>query len=271
MYKNGPFLIIMAALAWSTAGLFTRVVTTDIPTTLLWRSVFGGACVLAIFLYRQSKFDFRQALIFSRGEVVIAILSTSGMICFISSFFFTTIANVSFVYGTMPVMTYILALIFLRTRLALIASICCFTSTLGMIVITLGNSALDDYVGIALAAGMTFFMAALTVATKFFPQADVIKSTYLSAFLGAFVVAPFATYSMIPMQDYVWLGLYGIVNVGLGFGVYLLGLIEIPLAPVWAWLLFDEQSNGLILIGGTLIVVSAVVYVIKAENVETPQ
>ena len=39
---TGPFLILIAALSWSTAGLFTRLVTTDIPTTLLWRSITGG-------------------------------------------------------------------------------------------------------------------------------------------------------------------------------------------------------------------------------------
>ena len=138
---------------------------------------------------------------------------------------------------------------------------------------------MNDYVGIALALGMTFFMAALTVATKFFPNADTTKATYLSAFLGALAVAPFATHTLLLTSDYVWLGLYGFINVGLGFGVYLMGvsrvsalaaaligLIEIPLAPVWAWMLFAEKTSGLVLIGGSIITATAIVYIIGTRK-----
>ena len=167
---TGPFLILIAALSWSTAGLFTRVVTTDIPTTLLWRSIVGGICVLLIYYVMDKKKSFRDLFAFSFGEFCIAGLSAAGMICFISSFFFTTIANVSFVYGTMPLVTYFLSLIFLREKISIFSVSCCVMSTLGMIIMTFGNAALNDYLGIALALGMTFFMAALTVATKFFPD-----------------------------------------------------------------------------------------------------
>ena len=276
---SGPLLILIAALSWSTAGLFTRLVTTDIPTTLLWRSITGGICVLLIYYAMNQKKPLRNLFVFSFGEFWIAGLTTAGMICFISSFFFTTIANVSFVYGTMPLVTYFLSLIFLREKISAFSIVCCVASTLGMVIMTLGNAALNDYLGIALALGMTFFMAALTVATKFFPNADTTKATYLSAFLGALAVAPFATHTLLLTSDYVWLGLYGLVNVGLGFGVYLMGvsrvsalaaaligLIEIPLAPVWAWMLFAEKTTGLVLIGGSLITTTAIVYIIGTRK-----
>ena len=279
---TGPTLILVAALSWSTAGLFTRVVTTDIPTTLLWRSVTGGLCVLLIYCVIGKRKSFRDLFVFSVGEFCIAGLSAAGMICFISAFFFTTIANVSFVYGTMPLITYLLSLLFLRERVLAISVSCCAVSTSGVVVMTFGNAALNDYLGIALALGMTFFMAALTVAAKVFPKADAAKATYLSAFLGALAVLPFATQGPLPVSDYVWLGLYGLVNVGLGFGVYLMGvtrvsalaaaligLVEIPLAPVWAWVLFAEQAGGLVVFGGSLIMGSAVIYTIKSHNERT--
>ena len=271
----GPFLILIAALSWSTAGLFTRVVTTDIPTTLLWRSSIGGVCVLIIYHLINIKMSFKELFLFSFGEFFIAVLSAAGMICFISAFFFTTIANVSFVYGTMPLVTYFLSLIFLKEKISLFSISCCAVSTLGMAIMTFGNTALNDYLGISLALGMVFFMAALTVAAKFFPESDTTKATYLSAFLGALIVLPFSTHSILPASDYIWLGLYGFVNVGLGFGVYLLGvkrvsalaaaligLIEIPLAPIWAWVLFMEQTNRIVLLGGALITGTAIVYII---------
>ena len=42
----------------------------------------------------------------------------------------------------------------------------------------------------------------------------------------------------------------------------LIGIPEIPLAPVWAWALFAEKANGLVPAGGTLIISTAVVYIV---------
>ncbi|WP_319773272.1 DMT family transporter [Breoghania sp.] len=275
----GPILIFIASLSWSTAGLFTRVVTTDIPTTLFWRSFMGGLCVLAITMFMRRSSDLVAAFRFNRGEVVIASLSTAGMICFISSFFYTSIANVSFVYGTMPLATYALSLLVFRETPRLVPTVCCLLAANGVAVMSFGNTALNDYLGIALALGMTFFMAALTVATKFFPSADTLKATYLSAFLGALIMFPFTSFQTVTSADYAWLWLYGLVNVGLGFGIYLLGvgrvtalaaaligLAEIPLAPIWAWMLFGETVNSMIIFGGLMILTATIAYLIRFEK-----
>ena len=147
-----------------------------------------------------------------------------------------------------------------------------------MFLIAFGDSHLNDYIGLLLALGMTLFMAALTVASKFFPRADSIKSTYLSAFLGALIVLPFVTFTNISLNDYYWLALYGLVNVGLGFGIYLIGtgrvavltaaligLLEIPFAPIWAFFLFDEKVDLLTIYGGSIILFSTVFYLIKSK------
>lgn len=270
----GVLCILVAAVSWSTAGLFTRVVTTDIPTTLFWRSLFGGLCVLGIVMAIHKTTDIRTAFRFTLGEAVIAILSAAGMICFISAFFYTTIANVVFVYGTMPLLTFILSLIFLKVRAVAVSLGCCGLSAAGVVVMTSGSSLPTDYLGIGLAFGMTMFMASLTVAAKFFPDADSSKATYLSAFLGALVTAPFTTFGGISSADYFWLIVYGIVNLGVGFGVYLIGvkrvsalvaalvgLTEIPLAPIWAWFLFGERMEVSVLLGGSVIVIAALVYI----------
>jgi drug/metabolite transporter (DMT)-like permease len=40
--------LLLAALSWSTAGLFPRLVSTDMFTTLFWRSLLGGLTVLVL-------------------------------------------------------------------------------------------------------------------------------------------------------------------------------------------------------------------------------
>jgi len=275
----GVSLVFIAAMAWSTAGLFTRVVTTDIPTTLFWRSLIGGFCVLGIYLCVQrrriGRVSLGEAARLSRGELVVGTLSTAGMICFISSFFHTTIANVSFVYGSMPLVTFLLALLALKERADWVALASCVLCALGVAVMIGGAQRFDDLFGIGLAFGMTFFMASLTVAAKYFPGADAVKATYFSGFLGALVMLPFSSFVDTLPLDYFWLSLYGLANLGLGFGVYLLGvqrvtattaalvgLSEIPIAPVWAYLLFAENPGLNTVIGGTVILCATTYYLV---------
>jgi drug/metabolite transporter (DMT)-like permease len=286
----GSLLVLAAAISWSTAGLFTRLVSTDVPTTLFWRSISGGLCVLIIYAIWNKTKTLSDLVRISRGEWVIAVLSALGMICFISAFFYTTIANVTFLYGAMPLVTLVLSAIFLGERLTIIAALCCVLAVVGVGVIVWGEQDFSNWTGFLLAFGMTFFMSALTIAAKFYPTADMMKATYLSAFLAAILMLPFSGFSNTAGSDYAWLLLYGIVNVGLGFGVYLLGvgrvpalmaaligLVEIPLAPIWGWLLFNEPVGTKAKIGGAVVLTAAAVYLIarsfprsSAKSLEFP-
>ncbi|WP_052701052.1 EamA family transporter [Loktanella sp. S4079] len=111
----GFILVMIAAISWSTAGLFTRVVQTDIPTTLLWRSVFGGLIVMAIFAVTSNQSKIVDLFRFSMGEFVIAIVSALGMASFISEIFYSKIANVSLVYGAVPL---VIGRVMFRSRLS---------------------------------------------------------------------------------------------------------------------------------------------------------
>ena len=264
----------IAALSWSTAGLFTRVVTTDIPTTLFWRSVFGGLAVVVIYAVMKRPGSYISLLRFSRGEVVLALVSGVAMCFFISAFFYTSIANVAFIYGTSPLVTVLLAWVLLRDRPAAITLLAVVMSGLGVGLLVWGGQDLKDSIGLLLAGGMTLLMASIAVLVKFYPQADAGKATYLSAGIAAVLMAPFVTSFGPDGPDLVWLALYGLITVGLGFGIYLhgaarvtpataalVGLLEVPLAPVWAAWLFGEGLNGNMITGGVLIIIAAVLHI----------
>lgn len=280
-YSTGVFYVFVAAMAWSTAGLFTRIVSTDIATTLLWRSIFGGGSVLLIYIIINRCYEPRQLFRFTLGEIVIALISAFGMMCFISAFFFTSIANVSFVYGAMPLVTMLMAWLVLHDRLTATGLISTILSGLGVAILVWGGQDFDDLLGIGLALLMTFFMAAVTIAAKVFPKADAMKSAYLSGFIAAALVLPFSESASAPLHDLLWLALYGLVNVGLGFGVYLLGvarvpalaaaligLSEIPLAPIWAFVLFNERIDGPVFVGGAFVLLASVLYILAGAASE---
>ena len=270
----GMVFVAIAAVSWSTAGLFTRVVTTDIPTTLFWRSVFGGLAVVVIYVLHNRPKQLSVLFTFTRGEIVLAFVSGIAMCFFIAAFFFTSIANVSFVYGTSPLVTVILAWVLLKDRPPAMTLMAAGLGALGVAVLAWGGQNFNDLMGLALAGMMTLLMASIAVLAKYFPDTDAGKAAYLSAVIAALAMLPFVSGFMLDAHNLLWLALYGVVNIGLGFGVYLLGvaritpataaligLLEVPLAPIWANLIFDEALTLAIVIGGGLVLTAAVMHI----------
>jgi drug/metabolite transporter (DMT)-like permease len=120
----------------------------------------------------------------------------------------------------------------------------------------------------------TLLFALITIGIKRYPQAEMVKVTYVGAFLAALAMAPFSSFGSTSTHDLVWLWLYGFLNVAVGFGLYLLGvrrikavlaslvcMIEIPLAPLWVYALFGEQVSRQSLLGGSVIVLAVLVNV----------
>jgi hypothetical protein len=66
---------------------------------------------------------------------------------------------------------------------------------------------------------MTLLMALIAVLAKYFPNTDSGKANYLSAIIAAVFMAPFVTSFALDGHNMIWLALYGLVNVGLGFGI----------------------------------------------------
>ncbi len=276
----GILLIFAAALSWSTTGLFTRVVTTNLPTTVFWRSLIGGLCVLAIYAaVRRREGEPADWLRLSRGEIIVGALAAANMLCFISAFFYTTIANVTFLYGVMPLATFGMAIFFLGEKPTALALACCLACIAGVGAIVSAAPSGDDLFGILLAFAMAISGAAMTIAAKRFPRANMIKATYLSAFLCALATVPFVSLGGALPSDYFWLTWYGLFNVAFGFGAYLIGaqrvaavtaalicLIEIPLAPVWAWLLFAEIPGVKTVVGGAIVLCATIIYLLRGNK-----
>jgi hypothetical protein len=58
----GWVLVSFSAVAWSTAGYFTRLIDEDVWTMLFWRGVFGGLAfaVMAVMHYRGKVLHITQ-------------------------------------------------------------------------------------------------------------------------------------------------------------------------------------------------------------------
>uniref|UniRef100_UPI0035B0EEF3 EamA family transporter n=1 Tax=Ferrovibrio sp. TaxID=1917215 RepID=UPI0035B0EEF3 len=81
----GMLLVLGAALAWSTAGFFTRVVNTDLWTMLVWRGGLG-AVVLFVFMRLRDGPQCWLVLRRARASFWIAVFITAlAMLVFIAA------------------------------------------------------------------------------------------------------------------------------------------------------------------------------------------
>ncbi|WP_374369768.1 DMT family transporter [Dongia sp.] len=274
--RQGIWLVLGAALAWSTAGFFTRVVEADLWTMLVWR---GGLGAVVLFLFLRLR-DGRQWLGWWRaGGIplwVAAWLAALAMVAFIAALSETTVAKVSLIYAAVPFAAAMLAYLLIGEtpgRAALVASA---VAALGIVImvgpaLAVGGGA---WTGDALALLMTLLMALLTVHMRRYPDLPMTAVAAISCLMSALIALPFADPLSVRPGDIPWLMLFGPITTGIGFVLYaqgaqrllaaeaaLLGALETPLGPLWVWLLFAEMPDQATLLGGGLIFVTLMIYI----------
>ena len=82
-HRLGIALVAAAAVAWSTAPFFTRLLPFDSWTILFWRGLFGGGLIAALLVLMQGRAGLRDLIRIGKSGWLVASLSTLGMVAFI--------------------------------------------------------------------------------------------------------------------------------------------------------------------------------------------
>jgi drug/metabolite transporter (DMT)-like permease len=277
--RAGIALVIAAAVAWSTAPFFTRLLHFDSWTILFWRGLFGGASI-SLFLILARGWRGLRDLVTMRGNGwLVACLSTLGMVAFIPALQLTSVANVAIFVAAQPFAAAAIAWIWLREAAlarTLLASLVAFV---GIVVIVSGAAGAADYRGIGLACLMMLAIATMTVAIRRHRETSMVAAAAISNFLGSLVSIPFAQdVGAVGPADLTVFALFGLFQVSLGLTFFILGsrllpsgqasliaTLETPLMPFWVWLAFQEVPSVRALAGGAL-VMGAVIADIVMDN-----
>jgi drug/metabolite transporter (DMT)-like permease len=283
-HRKGIVLVVTAAIAWSTAPFFTRLLPFDSWTILFWRGLFGGALIATILVLLQGRSGLQDFTRMEKSGWLVASLSTLGMVCFIPSLQLTSTSNVAIIIATGPFVTAALAWIWLRevprlrTTLASIVALC------GIAIIVGGARVGSDILGLALACIMTVAIAAMTVIVRQHRNTSMVAAAALSNILGCVVSIPFAhDIAAVTGFDLFIFAMFGFFQVALGLTLYMLGsrllpsgqaaliaTLETPLMPFWVWLAFQEVPSSRALVGGAL-VMGAVIADIIGDRGEQKQ
>jgi drug/metabolite transporter (DMT)-like permease len=275
-HRLGIALVIAAAIAWSTAPFFTRLLPYDSWTILFWRGLFGGGLIVAMMVLLQGRAGLQELTRMGKSGWLVASFSTAAMLAFIPALQLTSVSNVAIIIATGPFLAAALAWVWLRevphlrTMLASVVALC-------GVAIILGNARIgSDILGIALAIFMALAIAAMTVMVRRHKDTSMVAAAAISNILGSVVSVPFAQgIAGFTGHDLFILAMFGFFQVAVGLTLFFIGsrflpssqaalisTLETPLMPFWVWLAFAEIPAFRVFIGGALVMGAVVADII---------
>jgi drug/metabolite transporter (DMT)-like permease len=279
----GMALVAAAAVAWSTAPLFVRLLPFDSFTILFWRGVFAGCGIAAFLLLTQGKSALADLKRLNRGGLLFAVLSTTGMLLYIPALQLTSPANVAIILTTAPFASAALAWAWFsevpRARTVFASAV----AVLG-VAFSVGGASASDLRGIGLACLLMLAVAGMTVTARRYRDTPLIAAAALSNFLGSAASLPFAQGpASVSVHHIAVFAAFGLLQVALGLTFFVLGsrhlpaaqsalisLLETPLMPFWVWLVFGDAPTAGQLLGGAIVLAAVVADILGDFRMREP-
>ncbi len=276
-YLTGILMLALGTLAFSSAGFFVRMIGRDAATLLFWRGLFTALAIVLFIACREGRGTWGQFRAMGWPGLQVAVLSTVSMACFIASLQYTTVANNSIIFGTAPFLTAALAWVLISERPSVPTLVCSVVAMLGAILVVGSSARLSGpgLIGDALAVLMTLSFAVKTVLVRQHRDRPMIPAGCVGALLGSLCAAPFVTdWSISPNE--LWLfALFGFTQQGLGLILTTIGIgrvpaahaallmaLDLPLSPVWVWLVFGEGPTAMALAGGLVVLAAILAHIV---------
>lgn len=276
-YASGVVLLLAGTVAFSSAGLFVRILGKDAATTLFWRGIFTAAIIMAYVAWREGPRTWAAFRAIGWAGVGISALNAASMGCFIASLQYTTVANNSIIFGTSLFMTAGLAWLLIRERPSTATLALSLLALLG-VTLVVGSSArlsVEGLVGDALAVAMTLSFAAKTVLVRKYASVSMVPTGALGALIGCVGAAPFVSQWELTTAELLTFALFGFTQQGLGLILTTIGIarvpsahaallmaLDVPLSPSWVWLVLGERPATMALAGGAIVLAAVVGHIV---------
>jgi drug/metabolite transporter (DMT)-like permease len=272
-HRRGQTLVALAAIAWSTAGLFQRELTLDVPTQMAGRAFFAFLA-LALYLAVAERGHVRRSfLAIGRSGVVVACCMAVASGGFIVALNHTSVARVLFMQAVSPVAAALIAWPALGERVAPRGWIA-MGGALAGVGVMMGSPGASDLTGDVASLCMMLGFAIAIVITRHRRDVSMAPATCLAQLILVATVAPISTPGDVDGRDLALLVAIGAVQMALGMGLFAAGarlvpaaeaalitLLEVILGPIWVWLVLSERPDTATLAGGAIIMLAVVVQV----------
>jgi drug/metabolite transporter (DMT)-like permease len=273
-HTRGVLLIVLSAIAYSSAGFFTRLIHLDAWTMLFWRGLFAGLMILCVIIVQERGRTMAAIGAIGRPGFVAALCSTAATILYLNAFRRTSVADVAVIFAAAPFLTAGIGWLWLGVTEAWTTLVASLFALLGVSIMVSGAVIEGHLIGDLLAFGMTVCMAIMMLIISQQQQTSMLPAACLSALLCPLVVWPFASPLAIGMGDMLNLFLFGTTQFGLGLIFLILGgrlvsatenalinTLETPLAVAWVWLCFAEAPSITSFLGGIIVMTAVAAHV----------
>ncbi len=263
---RGIALVAAASVIWSTGGLFVRFLDLDLWTLQAWRALFSALSLLVVVLIDKGRKTPKAFHDMGRLGLVAAPIAAVSMISFVAALKLTTVANVMVVYATVPFVAAAVAYVWVREKIERRTMIASLVALLGVAIMAGSATRPSDLAGNALSLLMTLSFAVLLVMARRYPLMAMAPINALGALLCAVFCFPLVPGGVPSSSEMLTLAVFGTTTTGFAYLLFLnggrlipsseaglVGLLDVPLAPLWVWLVFGEEPSFSALIGGGIV------------------
>ena len=263
-HTAGLLLVLGSAVAFSLAGVLTKLVESGAWTVVCWRGFFGAPLVLLYVLSRAGGRLCRTLFRLGWQGWFLATITSATSAAFIAAFKFTYVANVVIVYATVPFVAAGLSWLALRERVRVSTLIAATAALAGVAIMVSGGAGAGHLAGDLLAVLMTIGMAVYMVLIRVLRRTPVVLALAASS-LQLFVVGWFLGDPLaVSAKDLLILAIFGLAFAAgailLTEGTRLipaaeaglLGTADTPIAVFLAWLVLAELPPAASIFGGVI-------------------
>ncbi|MBC7500461.1 MAG: DMT family transporter [Herminiimonas sp.] len=274
--------MIIAPIMWSTAGIFTRRLDAAHGFEVtFWRSVFAALFVAGALIWQHKRQAISTLLAVGKIGILSGFMWCAMFTCFMIALTMTTVANTLIVMSVSPLLTALLAWLFLRQRIATRTWTAIAVAFIGILWMFASSMAQLDRVqitGMAIAFGVPVAAAINVIALKKAGKTvDLMPAVFLGGVFSALLMLPLGRPLQTSLHDIGILAILGVAQLGLPCmlmvrasrtlsapEISLLALLEVLLGPLWVWLGANEVPANETLIGGAVVLTALVLNEVAA-------
>lgn len=262
-------LMVAAPVLWSSAGVVTRHIERAQPfEQVFWRSLFAFAFVFIVLVFQKTR-PWKAVRAAGWPGLVSGAMWAVMFTAFLFALSLTTTANTLVMMSVSPILTAVLSNIFLKDPVPLRTWLAAGVAAVG--IAWMFSAELSAHVAGMMVAFIIPVAAAINVVTlrASAAQLDLIPAVMLGGALSCLLALPFALPFSASARDIALLAFLGFFQLGLPCmllviasrsllapEIALLGLLEVVLGPLWAWLGASEEPGRATLLGGAIVLMA---------------
>lgn len=257
---EGIFAIVLAAILWSTGGVFVKLLPQNAYTILSYRSILAGSVFLLFFGKKLLKMNGRAWL--NAAFYCLLVLS------FVVATKLTTAANAILLQYTGTIYVLLAEPYFFKLKMERVNIVTIIVCAIGMVILVSGDLSSGDMLGNLIALGSGILFAALFIGQRLNAPEYQAGSIFWGNIMMGLIGLPFLLQSPLPtLPEAGMLAFLGIFQLGLGYLLFtyglkrvlaiegaLLAMLEPILNPVWVLIFYGEKPSLAAFFGGIIII-----------------